>query len=721
MAFFASIHVIERKFAMTPLPQQPGQPPLDRNFGLSMMFGLVKKTVVAAVIVAFAPLARAGPEELICSDPRAVAGGLFLGQYVMANEATAGLTITANATQYAYGETVEIKIDAVGDKFATGAWLAVQVDFTGANGEAMGLVHDLSDDLRLVTNCASGLYGVEEWGGHSRFLWTPSVHAFEMGKLETTGNATFRVLWTNAPDKSKSYADPYLYMKTVTLWDPTKWNPSSKSAGTTEQQQQQALGNASKCVDETPALLGAAHHFGATPVFLQKVGDDRVLTFPNDRCLKCLASAAECLSARVTCPTAPGLPVVERLWARSKNCEGAPTRVADVVVGDYVCPGASHWDPSGVDLERFVPKLLRDFPHVFPDQSEAAARGAVEAYRSMLRLVQQDPSQPVVPSKQVDAAWHSHILDTEAYARDSLRLFGKYLHHAPSFGGADEQAELVAQRDAMFRRLKATTGRDPRQMRAWTAGGGLGEWPAFDDQKAPDCCSAMCVKPDCAGCVGCNAIDCGFLGDGNGNGPDAKIAQLSPAQLAGYVPAATVKPHDPGAAPAYKCASTPHEKMELQWSIVGDTIYFKHDFKMEAWYGVGLANTSTHDMGDGVDYMVTMVDSGNYSDYVRDMYKWDAGNGWPCWDVLYECSPGNGTQGTPDLRDVTVARDHGYATASWNRKLDTKDAKDFVITDDFVRVLYAYGVEDAFTYHAQNFGECVLNFFSGVSQYCWWA
>jgi hypothetical protein len=314
-------------------------------------------------------------------------------------------------------------------------------------------------------------------------------------------------------------------------------------------------------------------------------------------------------------------------------------------------------------------------------------------------------------------------LDTEAYSRDTLRLFGTYLHHAPSFGGAEEQRELVAQRDAMFRRLEEATGRDPRKDRAWTAGGGLSEWPDFADQKSPDCCSAMCVKADCAGCVGCNAIDCGFLGDANGNSPDAKIQQLSPSQLAGYVPASAelLGAYDANAPASYKCSSTPHASMELQWTIVGDEIYFKHDFEKEAWYGVGLANTSTHDMGDGVDYMVTMVKGGNYTDYVRDMYKWDAGNGWPCWDVLWECSPGNGTQGTPDFKDVQVDRENGYASSSWNRKLSTGDGKDWVIADEFTRVLYAFGVEDDFTYHAQNFGECVLNFFSGVSQYCWWA
>ncbi|KAH8058345.1 hypothetical protein JL722_6207 [Aureococcus anophagefferens] len=150
------------------------------------------KRAARALLLAIA--AHAGTEELICSDPRAVAGGFFLGQYVAANEATPSLTITANATQYRYGETVKIDIDAVGDRYKTGNWLAIQIDFTGPDGEAMGL----------------------------------------------------------APDKSKSYADPYLYMKTVTLWDPTKWNPSKKAAAPPK-----PPGDARACVDDTPSLNGA--------------------------------------------------------------------------------------------------------------------------------------------------------------------------------------------------------------------------------------------------------------------------------------------------------------------------------------------------------------------------------------------------------------------------------------------------------------------------------
>lgn len=60
----------------------------------------------------------------------------------------------------------------------------------------------------------------------------------------------------------------------------------------------------------------------------------------------------------------------------------------------------------------------------------------------MLLLIQRFPDRPVVPSKLVDLVWHEHILDTFTYKRDCSRLFGRYVHHNPSFGGQEEKAGL---------------------------------------------------------------------------------------------------------------------------------------------------------------------------------------------------------------------------------------------------------------------------------------
>ena len=165
------------------------------------------------------------------------------------------------------------------------------------------------------------------------------------------------------------------------------------------------------------------------------------------------------------------------------------------------------------DLERFVAKLQRDHGHHVPD--EATARAAVDEYRRMLLLVQRFPADPVVPSKLVDLVWHEHILDTARYRRDCLRLFGRYVHHNPSFGGEEEKAELTVQQTEMFRRYQETFEAAPPR----------GIWPTVRTKKLgeggslPDCCSARCVKPSCHDCVGCNTVDCGKLGDSHDAAP----------------------------------------------------------------------------------------------------------------------------------------------------------------------------------------------------------
>ena len=74
----------------------------------------------------------------------------------------------------------------------------------------------------------------------------------------------------------------------------------------------------------------------------------------------------------------------------------------------------------------------------------ARATQAVEQYRRFLFLVYRYPDQQIVPSREVDEVWHTHILDTAKYREDCDRLFGKFMDHWPYFGLRDEaqRAEL---------------------------------------------------------------------------------------------------------------------------------------------------------------------------------------------------------------------------------------------------------------------------------------
>ncbi|MEL6161824.1 MAG: glycine-rich domain-containing protein-like [Cyanobacteria bacterium J06623_5] len=63
---------------------------------------------------------------------------------------------------------------------------------------------------------------------------------------------------------------------------------------------------------------------------------------------------------------------------------------------------------------------------------------AVEQYRKFLFLVYRYPGERIVPSREVDQVWHTHILDTVKYREDCDLLFEKFMDHWPYFGLKDE-------------------------------------------------------------------------------------------------------------------------------------------------------------------------------------------------------------------------------------------------------------------------------------------
>ncbi len=65
-------------------------------------------------------------------------------------------------------------------------------------------------------------------------------------------------------------------------------------------------------------------------------------------------------------------------------------------------------------------------------------------YRRFLALKVIHADSALVPSKQVDAIWHAHILDTRAYREDCQAMFGRFMDHYPYFGvnGEDDYKML---------------------------------------------------------------------------------------------------------------------------------------------------------------------------------------------------------------------------------------------------------------------------------------
>lgn len=89
-------------------------------------------------------------------------------------------------------------------------------------------------------------------------------------------------------------------------------------------------------------------------------------------------------------------------------------------------------------------------------------QAAETEYRRFLYLLKAFPRVNLAPSKDVDAFWHCHILDTVKYARDCEQIFGYFQHHAPVLGMASEKGmQLQQQAGERMRELYEATFKLP--------------------------------------------------------------------------------------------------------------------------------------------------------------------------------------------------------------------------------------------------------------------
>lgn len=60
--------------------------------------------------------------------------------------------------------------------------------------------------------------------------------------------------------------------------------------------------------------------------------------------------------------------------------------------------------------------------------------GAITFYQMFLFLLYLYPNKTIVPPlPEIDLIWHEHILNTPKYIEDSQMLFGRYIHHVPTY------------------------------------------------------------------------------------------------------------------------------------------------------------------------------------------------------------------------------------------------------------------------------------------------
>ena len=74
-----------------------------------------------------------------------------------------------------------------------------------------------------------------------------------------------------------------------------------------------------------------------------------------------------------------------------------------------------------------------------PNWSVSKAEMLEVWYRRFLYLSCIYNNKVIVPSKDIDTFWHTHILDTQKYMSDCEKLFGRYIHHFPYFGMRGEE------------------------------------------------------------------------------------------------------------------------------------------------------------------------------------------------------------------------------------------------------------------------------------------
>jgi hypothetical protein len=89
---------------------------------------------------------------------------------------------------------------------------------------------------------------------------------------------------------------------------------------------------------------------------------------------------------------------------------------------------------------------------------------SVEEYRRFLVLKMENPRVKLAPTGLMDKAWHTHILDTRRYAEDCQVMFGRFLHHHPSYNGAEsgERADVLTRASEMMAKLYSERfGHDP--------------------------------------------------------------------------------------------------------------------------------------------------------------------------------------------------------------------------------------------------------------------
>lgn len=85
---------------------------------------------------------------------------------------------------------------------------------------------------------------------------------------------------------------------------------------------------------------------------------------------------------------------------------------------------------ANLDFSKLIHKLIQH-----QGWNRAEATKLCEVYKNFLFLKKKyGDEHQLPPTEEIDEFWHEHILDTQQYRQDCLRIFGYYLDHYPYLG-----------------------------------------------------------------------------------------------------------------------------------------------------------------------------------------------------------------------------------------------------------------------------------------------
>ncbi|MBE9224120.1 MULTISPECIES: glycine-rich domain-containing protein [Aerosakkonemataceae] len=103
-----------------------------------------------------------------------------------------------------------------------------------------------------------------------------------------------------------------------------------------------------------------------------------------------------------------------------------------------------------INLEALALRLMN--PKTGFGWSHQQTLRAIARYFMFLFLMYLYPSGVIIPTKEIDRVWHTHIIDTRRYEADCLMLFGYFLHH--DVCGNETEAEEQALDSAFTETVK---------------------------------------------------------------------------------------------------------------------------------------------------------------------------------------------------------------------------------------------------------------------------